>query len=159
MRGQGDLLELLSHVEERPETSSLSLSVLTGREHDLPPRWDGRPVQWDDWSEPVWTTLDWHLGDEWRACTGCGAIDQRETCMGRVQALPGDTRMVAVVRYTRSGHRYERTEERSSLVFAELTAMRCRHCNADVVLDHGRAEVWELDASDYGAAGSFKDRE
>lgn len=128
--------------------------MISGREHDLPPKWDGRDVTWRGWSSPSPTTADFHAPPEDRACTECGAIDHLETNLGTVAALPGDTETVEQIRRTRSGREYIRTVERPARTVATLMALRCQHCEHDDVVDMTTNTVWELNSTDYTAAGS-----
>lgn len=111
------------------------------RPHDLPPLWDGRTVQWSDWTDETGlaarTTLVFHVpADHW-ACTGCGWIrDSELRAVGTL--LPGSVADTAwpVVR---------------------LVVRRCPGCHLDQVTDISTGEVWDLEDADYGAAGSWPD--
>lgn len=83
-----------------------ALAVIPGGlSRPLPPAWDGEPVTWGPW-ESAWTTRDFHIDEERRACTECGDVDRRT-----VQASG----------LTRAGR---------------LLAFRCLSCGHDVVVDH-----------------------
>lgn len=132
----------------------MSLFTITGREHDLPPKWDGRDVTWRGWASPSPTTADFHTPVEARACTECGAIDHLETNRGDVAALPGETETVTITKMTRSGREYGKDVEQPATIDRALMALRCQHCNHDIVLDLTTNESWDLDSTDYTAAGS-----
>ncbi len=102
--------------------------VAAGRDHDLPPRWDGVAVTWGPWTALL-TSMRFHdpLG---HACRACGQVDDEpHIATGRPSGAdpePGALR---------------------------LTAFRCPGCGHDQVLD-ADGELWDLDESDYIAMGS-----
>lgn len=106
-----------------------SAGLRTNRKHDLPPLWDDQPVQWQGWERPVWTTLALHLPLESLACRKCGN-------------LAAASRNAGVVRPPGAGHPTRR-----------LFATRC-DCGHDQVYDLDTDELWDLEDSDYGDAGS-----
>lgn len=97
------------------------------REHDLPPYWDGQPVQWRDWQH-LHTTLIYHQPLEHTACEQCAVLDHRASCVGTLRTVPPQT----------------------------LLALRCTHCKLDTVVNINTHEQWTLDASDYTAEGSYE---
>jgi hypothetical protein len=108
------------------------------RPYDLPPLWDGRPVQWSDWTdEAESTTLRFHVpADHW-ACTGCGWIrDSELRAVGTLLPGGGVTDMWPHVR---------------------LVVRRCPGCHLDEVTDIDTGEVWDLEDTDYTDAGSWPD--
>lgn len=111
------------------------------RLHDLPPLWDGRPVQWSDWTDQggmeARTTLVFHVpADHW-ACTGCGWIRDTELrAVGTLMPGNGVTDLYPHVR---------------------LVVRRCPGCHLDEVTDLDTGQVWDLDDTDYGHAGSWPD--
>jgi hypothetical protein len=111
------------------------------RAHDLPPLWDGRPVQWSDWTDEAGlagrTTLVFHVpADHW-ACTGCGWIrDSELRAVGTLLPGGGVTDMWPHVR---------------------LVVRRCPGCHLDEVTDIDTGEVWDLEDTDYTDAGSWPD--
>jgi hypothetical protein len=111
---------------------------MTTRTHDLPLLWDGRPVQWSDWTDAAEpTTLRFHVpADHW-ACTGCGWI--RDTELRAVGTLMPDS--VADTAWP----------------VVRLVVRRCPGCHLDQVTDISTGEVWDLDAKDYGPGGSWPD--
>lgn len=110
----------------------------TARPHDLPPLWDGRAVQWSDWTDEgglARTTLVFHIPAHHWACTGCGWI--RDTELRAVGTLmPGAG--------VRDLHPHVR-----------LVVRRCPGCHLDEVTDLDTGEVWDLDGSDYTDSGSW----
>lgn len=54
----------------------------TAARHDLPPLWDGVPVDWREWSR-INTTLIHHAEAEDLACDKCGAVDELDVTFGR----------------------------------------------------------------------------
>lgn len=120
--------------------------------HDLPPRWDGRAVEWQPWARPVSTIRFHHKPD---ACD-CGSTKQPLVTAGLRDPEPGTT--VPTERVKRSP-RTGRTwlvpgPEVPAWPALTLRAIRCVDCHVDIVVDEETGDTWELDASDYGDAGS-----
>ncbi len=109
------------------------------RTHDLPPLWDGRVVQWSDWTDEGGiagrTTLVFHVPSDHWACTGCGWI--RDTELRAVGTLMPDS--IADTAWP----------------VVRLLVRRCPGCRLDQVTDLGSGEVWDLKDTDYTAAGSW----
>lgn len=130
----------------------MSLELVPGRLHDLPPSWDGVPVEWSGWSTHR-TSLAYHATPDQLACRKCGSVDESLINWGKrppaAATYPG-TR----TKTTRSGHRYEVAAEVPAWPVRDIWAARCRHCRHDVVTDERTGEVWDLDDEDYGPAGS-----
>lgn len=105
------------------------------RAHDLPPLWDGRAVQWSDWTDERLPSLVFHVpADHW-ACTGCGWIRDTELrAVGTLMPPDGVAAMYPCVR---------------------LIVRRCPGCRLDEVTDIVTGEVWDLDATDYASTGSW----
>lgn len=100
------------------------------RLHDLPPAWDGVPVTWRPWQTGR-STLVFHVRNAELACRACGLLDEDLTAVGIIDLdIP------------RNGWR------------PRLHAHRCRGCGRDQVHDLDTDEMWDLDATDYGDAGS-----
>lgn len=111
------------------------------RSHDLPPRWDGLPVEWDEW----WTLPDQQPtmcrihedGDSQPAfghdlCTGCGRTSRHPIRHGRARTDIGGP--------------------------LHLVADRCPHCGHDTVsaISRGKWCTWDLDINDYLESGSYE---
>lgn len=94
------------------------------REHDLPPRWDGKDVTWGDWQGPlpVFICPPPSLADT--CCKACGSIGHNVHNRGYIEQL------------------------------LALYAFRCTDCKHDQVLEIETNELWDLDHTDYGADGS-----
>ena len=111
------------------------------RPHDLPPLWDGRPVQWSAWTDEGGlagrTTLVFHVPSDHWACTGCGWI--RDTDLRAVGTLLPGNGVADLYPHVR------------------LVVRRCPGCHLDQVSDLDTGEVWDLDDNDYGDAGSWPD--
>ncbi|MHC9879743.1 hypothetical protein ACQX06_04100 [Corynebacterium diphtheriae] len=102
--------------------------------HRVPPRWDGREIEWEDW-EPAPIVC----GSASNACDSCGC-----TSGGIV----------------RKGH-VEQAEERDGNVVplhskakTHLTLFRCTGCANTSVWDG--QQFWELDEQDYATEGSYE---
>ena len=112
----------------------------TTRTHDLPPRWDGHPVQWGPW-EPAG-----HRGTLFicppmppAPCPRCGSTSANATARGHVTiTLTDTTNSVAPAQG----------------VGGVLIATRCPDCRFDTVTEIG-GDVWELDPNDYTEEGSW----
>ena len=74
-------------------------ATATAREFDLPPLWDGVPVEWGDWSR-FDTTLPLHLPVEATACDQCGTIGESDLAWGK----RGPTRNLSAHRCRHCGH-------------------------------------------------------
>lgn len=107
------------------------------RRHDLPPLWDGRVVQWSDWTDFPLGSLVFHVPSDHWACTGCGWI--RESELRNVGTLMPDS--IADTAWP----------------VVRLLVRRCPGCHLDQVTDIISGDVWDLDATDYTAAGSWPD--
>lgn len=123
---------------------------------DMPPKWDGVPVTWTEWSG-VRTTLALHLRPEQLACTACGSIDERLVCFGKRPPDAGAVEVVPKLKRTRSGKAYESMVEVPARPVRDLWAYRCRHCGHDQVEDQRTGELWDLGPEDYGPEGSAPD--
>lgn len=130
--------------------------TLVATRHDLPPRWDGRPVEWGEWHQAQ-TTLPFHTPVADQACTACGLIAEPAISAGRIPPLASETFEVPDIRTLRSGRTYERGKKLvPAWAVVCLVAFRCTGCGADRVHDERTGETWDLDASDYGDAGSVE---
>lgn len=131
------------------------------REHDLPPRWDGRAVAWDGWEYvPPSSMTMWHSRGR-DVCEGCGMPDTERglPCWSTNKGYRADS-----ARLTHDDYAAEEAA-RARLPFTlggkmprhwwiELHAFRCHHCQLDTVWDTVTGEWWTLDHTDYGAEGS-----
>lgn len=120
------------------------------RHHDLPPRWDGLPVEWDDrWILPDSQPIMCHIDDGPRGsepafgpefCDRCGRIARHPTRQGIVSRDIGTD--------------------------LPLIVDRCHHCGHDRVtgieqsktnrLALGPPRSWDLDLEDYADTGSYE---
>jgi len=130
----------------------MSLSLVVSRP-DLPPFWDGAPVEWSEWSAGG-TSLAWHIPADQLACPECGAVEEPAVCFGK-RPPESPTVMSTRTKTTRSGRKYAVPHEIKAWGVRDLIAARCRHCNHDVVTDLRTDERWDLDESDYTAEGSY----
>ncbi|XBB66883.1 hypothetical protein ABFU82_22665 [Nocardioides sp. WV_118_6] len=107
------------------------------RTHDLPPAWDGLPVEWRGWIAAA-TTLSYHLPLEETACRRCGSLNEQLLNVGVIDHGPrGDARDPEEPRH-----------------HVRLFAFRCPDCRHDQVLDQDDDQLWDLDETDYGDDGS-----
>lgn len=121
--------------------------------HDLPPSWDGVPVEWSTWSQDR-TTIIHHAPPEQMACDQCGAVDEAMFSFGTRPPPDGATFSTTITKTTRSGHQYESRRDVPAWPVMDLVAARCRHCWHDVVTDQRTGERWDLEEEDYGPTGS-----
>ena len=126
--------------------------------NDLPPKWDGRRVDWSEWdTDPIFVCPP----PTAPRCEGCGSAARQATSRGTVYPLDGEmfeTHEPRVKR-TRSGREYvsgTTTVARWARPGVRLVVSRCPDCGLDTVVDStsGHQQVWTLDESDYGDAGS-----
>ena len=123
-----------------PQQSALDLWP---REHDLPPRWDGLPVQWSDWTD----TADIIICPPPRQperCTRCGSAAAALINTGRLWTDQA-TAPPAIGRARLRGGRH---------LVGLITAFRCPTCRHDTVLDPD-GQQWDLDDTDYTDDGSW----
>lgn len=113
------------------------------RQHDLPPRWDGLPVEWGDWTD----TPDIHICPplpKRPKCENCGSRRDPRMALGRVWTEPGMVHAIRKARMQNGKH-----------LVANLAAFRCPDCEHDHVLDIANNEAWNLDPTDYTDSGSY----
>lgn len=122
------------------------------RRHDMPPKWDGAPVTWSEWTG-IRSTLALHAKPEQMACRKCGTVDESLVCFGTRQPAE-DTELGPVQKWTRSGKPYEVVQLRPARAVRDLWATRCRHCGQDQVEDKRTGDLWDLGPEDYGPDGS-----
>lgn len=120
--------------------------IVSDREHDLPPMWDGHPVRWGPW-ERATPAFMCALNDIGRsepvppACQRCGAIQTVDiVATGRVlSSITGP-----------SGQPCDGTP------LAALTAVRCGDCGHDTVHNIVAGQTWDLSLADYTDGGSYE---
>ena len=113
--------------------------------NDLPPKWDGRRVDWSEWNT-----------DPMFVCVRPASLAPR----GTVYPLDGEmfeTHEPRVKR-TRSGREYQAGVQIVTANWrnpvTSIVAFRCPGCGLDEVFDMDTEECWTLDGSDYGDEGS-----
>lgn len=111
----------------------MTLSALDPDRLDLPPAWDGEPIEWGEWSDNR-TTIPYHSKPEDLVCHKCGAFDEPLINFGRRRV---DKHGVTLL------HQYR-----------DLVIFRCRDCRHDRVWDQRTDQWWDLDPSDYEDEGS-----
>lgn len=110
------------------------------RENDLPPKWDGHPVEWAGWqNSPVIVCT--RVKRE--PCPGCGSRAERVHNRGMVVV---NLAQAGAPRIGRA--RFQEVTKRA------LYAFRCPDCLLDTVWDMWSDEWWDLDHTDYGPEGS-----
>lgn len=129
----------------------MSLTLARTRPNEFPVKWDDRPVEWNT-EDPMPGRALSHFDF---TCNGCGASDAPVDCyVGRVDPAPGATFEVDRERKLPSGRTYVRTVDVPAWPLARLSLYRCLACGHDEVYDHETEQLWDLDDSDYGDAGS-----
>lgn len=113
------------------------------RAHDLPPAWDGAPIEWGPW-EPLPDAficpppkLD--------GCEHCHSTATPVRAHGTRTIGYGDN--VVTIRTGRLHPRH---------LHAPLIAVRCSGCGHDTVWDAVTDQWWDLDDSDYQDGGSWE---
>lgn len=127
-----------------PRTDPRQQSLeLWPREHDLPPRWDGLPVEWGAWGDTAGVLIcpPPKLPDR---CTRCGSTEAALINVGRIWT---DKRSAP----TAIGRARLRAGKH---LVGLITAFRCPTCEHDHVLDPA-GQAWDLDDTDYGEDGSW----
>lgn len=119
---------------------------MSSRKHDLPPRWDGCAVIWDEWNPPLQI-----LGDHFprECCSACGSGRSPIHAGGLVAHQPATT-------HDELAHSIGTTETAG---YRTLTAYRCLGCGHDQVLDFTpdgptSGTWWDLGPEDYTDTGS-----
>lgn len=114
--------------------------------HDLPPKWDGHVVVWDEWAEELPTSLVYHLPLRHFACEKCGSLTRRSGSVGQVGVIPEVTHaQIRRANAARKGGKYG---------LRRLFASRCADCGHDQVYDMDADELFDLEPCDYGDGGS-----
>lgn len=127
-----------------PSTDGQQASLdLWPRQHDLPPRWDGLPVQWGAWTDTAGMFLCPPPRHPER-CARCGTTAAALINTGRIFTDQASA-PPAIGRARLKGGRH---------LVGLISAFRCPRCEHDRVLDPAGQE-WELDATDYTDDGSW----
>lgn len=122
------------------------------RAHDLPPRWDGRRVEWGQWDT---TRVIICPPPKPEPCHVCGSTEQPATCRGAVRSAPGEVVPIRRPRSYTDALENQRAEQRG-VVLLTLVATRCPDCLTDQVWEPRTDAWWDLDDSDYGDEGSYQ---
>lgn len=134
--------------------------------HQLPPKWDGRDVDWRGW-EVIRTSAEYggRRHGQQEACEGCGSLGKHASNIGVLHPLTGETQLQPVFKRTkpkgngRPGTLYQAGEQEVPVkATVQLFAFRCPDCGLDTVWDMRTDEWWLLEESDYGADGSTDPR-
>lgn len=114
------------------------------RQHDLPPRWDGLPVEWGEWSDAVGMFIC-PPPRKPDSCPHCGWTTPPLMATGRIWTDPTTAPpAIGRARLNRGRH-----------LVGILTVFRCVGCTRDQVLDSDGA-TWDLDPTDYTDDGSWE---
>lgn len=127
------------------------LPTPTDREYDMPPMWDGRRVEWSEWDDSRWFICPPPKADP----CACGSTAPRVTSIGTVHPLPGEMVQGTRTKRLKSGREYGIPTEVPAQPLIALHAERCVTCGLDTVYETATESVWELDATDYRADGSW----
>ena len=128
------------------------------REHDLPPKWDGRAVWWAGWELQIEAFICGPRKTAHRhVCEACGSQATPSVNRGHVarSAITTYDRWVERCEAWRrlpSGERHRLPKHPAGVI--ELYVERCPDCRTDVVWDQPNDEWWVLDHTDYGDDGS-----
>lgn len=122
-----------------PDQGSLELWP---RDHDLPPRWDGMPVQWGDWDDTG--RIFMCPPPKPQPCPCCRSLRPRLFNVGRIWTDPHTAPPAIGLGRLRGGRH----------LVGHLSVYRCPDCHHDTALDPAGQE-WDLDPSDYTDTGSF----
>lgn len=129
------------------------------RTHDLPPRWDGRRVEWEGWRDQHDVFVCGPAARRVDLCQRCSSQKRPVTNIGVVHPLPGETFPVesTITKRTRSGREYTKTlppVNKPAWPLVQLHVFRCQDCRHDTVWDTSADEWWDLDPTDYDDTGS-----
>lgn len=130
----------------------------SGRDFDLPPKWDGRVVVWTAWESldadgPVFICPPPRRPAH---CPACASQSRPLISRGRVAA----SSLVTLEAIQQRDAARERLPLAArfrlpALALVELAAFRCPECGSDQVLDLNE-HWWSLDETDYRAEGSWE---
>lgn len=133
--------------------------LLALREHDLPPRWDGRAVVWLGWeyARPIFICPP----PKPDVCEGCGmptterGFPAWSTNYGMVADSPRLTHADYEAEEAARARLPERIQHKLERHWwKSLIAYRCHSCSLDHLEDLDTREFWRLDHTDYGPEGS-----
>ena len=131
------------------------------REHDLPPKWDGRCVVWLGWEYGTPTSLTRFHSTARDVCEGCGmpTTERGFPCWSTNWGLLANSSVLTLDDYAAEEAKRARLPERlrhkvTRHWWRSLCAFRCHHCQLDTVWDTTADELWTLDHTDYGNDGS-----
>ena len=114
------------------------------RKHDLPPLWDGMPVEWGEWSDTA-RVMMCPPPRQAERCSHCQSTRAPMMNIGRIWTDPKTAPpTIGHARMNRGSH-----------FVAIVAAFRCLDCQSDSVLDSQGGE-WILDATDYTDKGSWE---
>ena len=151
---------MTTFVGTHPLTMHQQTRLTLWARNDLPPKWDGRRVDWSEWNTDPMFVCGRPQPPAPR-CEGCGSAATQAASRGTVYPLDGEifeTHEPRVKR-TRSGREYVAgtvTVARRARPGVRLFASRCPDCGLDTVVGYTSEpeQVWTLDESDYGDEGS-----
>lgn len=131
--------------------------LIVAREHDLPPRWDGRAVLWEGWDEQPMVFIC-PPPDVPGCCLECGSVERCIINSGLRAVDETITReqIFQATCVTGEMRRAGGPPRLGSIAVRELHVSRCPDCHHDIVFDLATSETWDLDATDYGNAGSVQ---
>lgn len=105
--------------------------------HRVPERWDGHPIDWDEWTQAPFICGRTSL----HACENCGCTNSGIMRSGWVEQSSYGGNVVIL-----------RTAEKKHLIL-----LRCTGCAKTSVWDG--QQFWDLDEEDYGPEGSYAQME
>lgn len=134
--------------------------LTVAREHDLPPKWDGRCVVWLGWEyAPVTTAYLHQRGRD--VCPSCGmpTYERGFPCWSTNWGMLADSPRLTPDDYANEEAARDRLPWRAKGKmprhwWRSLCAFRCHDCQIDSVWDTEADEMWTLDHTDYGDDGS-----
>lgn len=145
-------------MDEAAATMSDLLTML--RDHDLPPKWDGKVVIWQGW-EYVHSGAFLCPAPSREVCEGCGmpTMERGFPCWSTNWGLLAASAILTREDYLAEEAKRARLPEKlrhkvTRHWWRSLCAFRCHHCSLDNVWDTTSGEMWTLDHADYGDKGS-----
>lgn len=122
---------------------------------DLPPKWDGRSVQWRGWTQS--TAFLCHRGRRKARkdiCSECGSTARPEVNLGVLHPAEGAMISIDVPQRAPSGRTYFKPVLKPAWPIVDLVAFRCPGCTTDSVWQMSTDHYWVLDPDDYSPEGS-----